>query len=101
MKFPKYNDDLTFYSTEDINSCLHPMVTEPMVTVYKNAVIDTVILMTKKKIYKNRQKGKVTNITEIKYELSVQLQYEQYYAEIERKLPIFEQKWLALIQMLG
>ena len=28
---------------------------------------------------------------EIKYELSVQLQYEQYYAEIEGKLPIIEQ----------
>ena len=39
------------------------------------------ILLTKKKMCKNRQKGKVTNITEIKYELSVQLQYEQYYAE--------------------
>ena len=50
------------------------------------------ILLTKKKIYKNRQKGKVTNIAEIKYKLSVQLQYEQYYAEIEGKLPIFEQK---------
>ena len=47
------------------------------------------------------QKGKVTNIAEIKYELSVQLQYEQYYAEIEGKFPIFEQKWLALIQIIG
>ena len=37
----------------------------------------TLILLTKKKIYKNRQKGKVTNIAEIKYELSGQLQYEQ------------------------
>ena len=59
------------------------------------------ILLTKKKIYKNRQKGKVTNIAEIKYELSVQLQYEQYYAEIEGELPTFEQKWLGLIQILG
>ena len=49
-------------------------------TVYTNSIIDTVILLTKKKIYKNRQKGKVTNTAEIKYELSVQL---QYYAEIE------------------
>ena len=40
----------------------------------------------------------MTNIAEIKYELSVQLLYEQYYAEIEGKL---EQKWLDLIQMLG
>ena len=38
-------------------------------------------------------KGKVTNIAEFKYELSVQLQYEQYYAEIKGKLPIFEEKW--------
>ena len=58
------------------------------------------ILFTKKKIYKNRQKGKVTTIAEIKYELSVQLHYEQYYAEIKGKLPIFEQKWLDLIQIL-
>ena len=47
------------------------------------------------------QKGKVTNIAEIKHELSVQLQYEQYYAKIEGKLPIFKQKWLDLIQILG
>ena len=69
-------------------------------TAYKNSIIDTVILFTKKKIYKNRQKGKVTNIAEIKYEMSVQLQYEQYYAEIEGKLPIFEQKWSDLIFIL-
>ena len=50
---------------------------------------------------KNRQRGEVTNIVEIKYELSVQLEYEQYYAEIEGKLPIFEQKWLDLIHILG
>ena len=50
-------------------------------TAYKNSINDTMILMTKKKIYKNRQKGKVTNLTQIKYELSVQLQYEQKYAE--------------------
>ena len=36
-------------------------------TVYKNSIIDTVILLTNKKIYKNRQKGKVANIAEIKY----------------------------------
>ena len=56
------------------------------------------ILLSKKNIYINRQKGKVTNIAEIKNELSVQLQYEQYYAEIEGKLPIFLQEWLDLIQ---
>ena len=50
------------------------------------------MLLTKKKMYKNRQKGNVTNIAEIKYELSLQLQYEQYYAEIEGKLAIFEQR---------
>ena len=50
------------------------------------------VLLTKLKIYHNRQKGKVTNITEIKYELWVLLEYEQYHDEIERKLPIFEQK---------
>ena len=38
-------------------------------TAYKNSISDTVILLTKKKIYKNRQKCKVTNITEIEYEL--------------------------------
>ena len=52
-------------------------------TAYKNSIIDKVILLTKKKTYKNRPKGKMTNITEIKYELSVHLQYDQYYAEIE------------------
>ena len=52
-------------------------------TACKNSIFDTVILLTKKKMYKNRQQGKVTNIAEIKYELSVQLQYEQYYAEIK------------------
>ena len=61
-------------------------------TAYKNSIIDSVTLLTKKKIYKDRQKGKVTYIAEIKHDLSVQLQYEQYYAEIEGKLPIFEQK---------
>ena len=61
-------------------------------TAYKNSINDTVILLTKKRIYKHRQKAKVTDIAEIKYELSVQLQYEQCYAEIEGKLLIFEQK---------
>ena len=61
-------------------------------TANRNSIIDIVILLTKNKIYKNRQKGKVTNIAEIRYELSVQLEYELYYVEIEGKLPIFEQK---------
>ena len=52
-------------------------------TAYQNSITDTVILLTKKKIYKNRQKGKVTNIAEIKYELSVQLQCEQFYNDLE------------------
>ena len=69
-------------------------------TAYKNSIIVTVIILTKK-CTKSRRKGKVTNIAEIKYELSVQLQHEQYYAEIEGKLPIFEQKWLDLIHILG
>ena len=66
-------------------------------------MIDTVILLTKKKICDNRQKGKVTNIVEIKYELSVQLQCDQVYAGIIGKLPIhvFELKWSDLIQILG
>ena len=68
-------------------------------TASNDSIIYRVILLTKKKIYKNRQKGKVTNIAVIKHELSVQLQYEQYYAEMEGKLPIFEQKWLDLIQI--
>ena len=42
----------------------------------------------------------MTNIAEIKYEPSVQLQYEQYYAEIKGKLPLFERKWLDLIRIL-
>ena len=33
----------------------------------------------------------MTGIAKIKYKLSAHLQYEQYYAEIEEKLPIFEQ----------
>ena len=72
-------------------------------TAYKNLITDTVILLTKKRIYKNRQKGKVTNVAEIKYELSVLLRYEQYYTELEGKLPIFEQTclYMYLIQILG
>ena len=68
-------------------------------TAYKDSIIDTVMLLTKENIYKNRQKGKVTNIAEIKYELSVKFQYEQLYAGIEGKLPIFEQKWSDLIHI--
>ena len=41
-------------------------------TAYKNSMIDTVIVLTKKKISKNRQKGRGTNIAGIKDELSVQ-----------------------------
>ena len=52
-------------------------------------------------MYKDRQKDNVTGIAEIKYEPSVQLHYEQYHAEIEGKLPIFEQKWSDLIHILG
>ena len=70
-------------------------------TPYKNSFIDTVILLTKKKIYKNRQKSKVTNVAEIIYKLSMELQYEQYYAEIVGKLSIYEQKWSNLIHILG
>ena len=72
-------------------------------TAYKNTMIDQdmVMLLTNKKKYKNRHKGTVTNIAGIKYELSVQLQYEQYYAEIGGKLPIFEQKYSELIHFLG
>ena len=38
-------------------------------TLYKNSIIDTVILLTKKKIlvYKNKQNGKLTNVAEIKH----------------------------------
>ena len=39
---------------------------------YTNSIIGTVILLTKKKLYRNRQKGKVTYIAEIKYVLSMQ-----------------------------
>ena len=62
-------------------------------------MIDAVILLTKKKIYKSRQEGYVTNIADIKYDLSVQLQYEQYYSKIEGKLQKLEQKWLDLNQI--
>ena len=48
------------------------------------------MLLTKKEIYKHRHNGKVTIIAEIKYEPLVQ--YEQHYAGIERKLPIFEKR---------
>ena len=58
-------------------------------TAFKNSSVDTVILLTKKKICNNGQKGEVSNIEKIKYELSVQLHYEQYCVERERKLPIY------------
>ena len=38
-------------------------------TAYKNSLIDTVISLSNINIYKNKQKGKVTNIAEITYEL--------------------------------
>ena len=50
-----------------------------------SSIIDTENLLTKNNTYKNRQKCMVTNIAEIKYELPVQLRYEQYYKEIEGK----------------
>ena len=43
----------------------------------------------------------MTNIAGIKYELAMQSQHEQYYAHIEVRLPIFEQKWSNLIHILG
>ena len=46
------------------------------------------------------QKGKYIKQTEIEYKLSVQLQYEQFYAEFEGKLPIGKQKWSDLIHTL-
>ena len=64
-------------------------------------IIETVMFLSKKKIYKNRQKGNVANIAEMNIELSVQLQYEQNYAETERKLLIFDQKRSDLIYILG
>ena len=70
-----------------------------MLTLFKG--IETVISLTKMKIYKNIPNGKVTNIPKIKYELSVELQYEQYSAEIGGKLLIFEPKWSDLISILG
>ena len=54
-------------------------------TAYKNSVNDTMISSTKEKAYKNGQKSKVTRIAEIKHEPSLQLQYEQIYAEIKGK----------------
>ena len=43
----------------------------------------------------------VTNIAEIKSEISLQLQYNSIiYADNEMNLPIFEQKWPHLIQIL-
>ena len=66
-----------------------------------NQNILSLILLTKKKIYINRQKGRVTYIAEIEYELSWQLQHEQYYAEIEGKHPILELKWSDIIHILG
>ena len=86
--------DVLYAITHQRQLSMHLLVLKDKIKIsdaYKNSIIDTVILLTKKEIYKNRQKGKVTNIAEIR--LSAQLQYEQYYVEIEDKLPIFEQKW--------
>ena len=38
------------------------------ILLYKNSIMDTVMLLTKKKIYKNRQKGKITNAGELGYD---------------------------------
>ena len=54
-------------------------------------VIGMMIALTNRKIYRNRHKVKLTNIAEIKYDISVQLQNEHNYAEI--MLPIIEQQW--------
>ena len=67
---------------------------------YNNSIIDIVMLLIKNiYIYKNRQKGKVTNMAGIKYELSVQFQYAQYNAEMQGKLPIFEQNGQIVIHI--
>ena len=50
------------------------------------------IYLTTKKTYKNKQKGKEVDIADIKYDLSLQLPYEQYYAGIWGRLPLFENK---------
>ena len=43
----------------------------------------------------------MAHMAQTKYELSVHLQCEQYYADIEGKLPIFEQKWSDLDEING
>ena len=66
-------------------------------TAYKNSMIDTVILMTKRKIQiqkTNRKVIKVTNIAEIKYEVSVQLQYENILQRLRGHFQYCEQKYL-------
>ena len=58
-------------------------------------MIDTVILMTKRKIQiqkTNRKVIKVTNIAEIKYEVSVQLQYENILQRLRGHFQCCEKK---------
>ena len=49
-----------------------------------NGLVNTTILMVKKTIYKNRQKGR-----EIKYLIYIQMKYEDHYAEIDQKTDKF------------
>ena len=67
---PVLRDDITISDSENIVG-----------TAYKNNWYNDCI--DEKEDIQNRQKCKVTNIAWIKYELSVQLQYEQYHADIK------------------
>ena len=56
-------------------------------TTYKNPIIYTVILLIiKKKIYKHRQKGKVTNFAEIKYDYQCSYNMKSIMPELRGKL---------------
>ena len=50
-----------------------------------NGRFDTTILMVKKSIYKDRQRGRAPHINEIKNHSYMQMKYEEYYSKINQK----------------
>ena len=58
----------------------------------ENVIIDNIILMTKKVIYRNRIKGKISHLNEIKYHIFLQMKLEEYFAEVEEIVDNFRSK---------
>ena len=58
-----------------------------------NGISNTIILMVKKTIDKNRQTGRAPHINEIKYHIHTLMKYEKYFAELDQRTDEFPRKW--------